>query len=82
MALPALPHGWAHLAGVLSGIKLYSVPIIIIKIYPTLSAAVGGQDGMDGSSCIWMMCSINRIRNQSQCLGIVLIVGDVGYYFS
>jgi len=47
MALRALPHCWAHLAGVSGGVKLYSGSIIIIKIYPALTAAVGGRDGMD-----------------------------------
>ena len=55
MALRALPHCWAHLAGVLGGVKLYSAPIIIIKISLALSAAVGGQDWMDGSRRLWMM---------------------------
>ena len=81
MALPALPHGWAHLAGVSGGEKIYSWSIIIIKIYPALPATVGGQNGMDGSSCIWMTCSINRIRHQSRCLGIVLIVAALDTTF-
>ena len=30
------------------GEKLYSGSTIIIKIYPALSLAIGGRDGMDG----------------------------------
>ena len=29
--------------------KMYSGSSIIIKIYPALSLAIGGRDGMDGS---------------------------------
>jgi hypothetical protein len=47
MALQALPRCWAHLAGVLVGVKLYSGSSIIINIYPALSAAMGGS-GRDG----------------------------------
>ena len=54
MALWVLPHCWAHLAGVLGRVKLYSVSIIIIKIYPAFSAFVGGWGGMDGSRRLWM----------------------------
>jgi hypothetical protein len=59
MALQALPRCWVHLAGVSGGVKSYSGFIIIIKIYPALSATVGGQDGMDCSRHLWMTCSIN-----------------------
>jgi hypothetical protein len=82
MALRALPRCWAHLAGVSGGVKLYSGSIIIIKIYPALSTAIGGRDGMDCSRRLWMTCSINRTRHQSRRLGIVLVVGDVGLLFS
>ena len=54
MALQVLPHCWVHLVGVLGGVKLYLVPIIIIKISLTLSAAVRGRDWMDGSRWLWM----------------------------
>jgi len=47
--LGALIHCWVHLAGVLGGEKAYSGSSIIIIIYPTLSPAIGGRDGMDGS---------------------------------
>ena len=40
---------WAQWAGVLGEENLYSGSSIIIKIYPALSLAIGGQDGMDGS---------------------------------
>jgi nitrate reductase NapE component len=81
MALWALPHCWAHLVGVSGRKKIYSWSIIIIKIYPALSAAVGGQDGMDCSRRLWMTCSIYGTCHQSQCLVLVLIVGNVGPFF-
>ena len=77
MALQALPRCWAHLAGVSSGVKLHLKSIIITKIYPALSAAIGGQYGMDCSRRLWITCFLNRTCHQSQCLGIVLAVGDV-----
>jgi len=80
MALGALPRCWALLAGVSGGIKLYLGFIIIIKIYPTLSTAVGGQDGMDCSRCLWMTCSIIRTHHRSWRLG-VLVVEDFGHIF-
>ena len=46
--LGALIHCWVHLAGVSGGEKTYSGSSIITKIYPTLSLAIGGRDGMDG----------------------------------
>ena len=46
------PHCWAHLAGISGGVKIYLGPSILIKIIPPLSAAIGGQDGMDGSKGI------------------------------
>ena len=69
MALQALPRCWAHLVGVLGGIKLHLKSIIIIKIYPALFAAIGGWDGMDCSRYLWMTYSINRTCHQSQVLG-------------
>ena len=48
------PHCWAHLAGISGGVKIYLGPSILIKIIPPLSAAIGGQDGMDGSRAYWM----------------------------
>ena len=78
MALRVLPHCWAHLAGFSGGVKLFLAPIVIIKIYPALSTAIGGQDGMDCRRRLRMMHSINRICHQSQRLGIVFVVGDVG----
>jgi hypothetical protein len=82
MALQALPRHWAHLAGVTGGVNLYTVSIIIIKIYPALSAAVGGRDGMDRSRRLWMTCSIYGTRHQSQRFVLVLAIGDVGPFFS
>jgi hypothetical protein len=46
--LGALIHCWVQLAGVSGGEKTYSGSRIIIKIYPALSLATGGRDGMDG----------------------------------
>ena len=76
MALRVLPRCWVHLAGVLGGVKLYSECIMIINIYPTLSAAVGRREGMDCNWCLRMRYSINRIPHQSQRLGVVLVTGD------
>jgi hypothetical protein len=77
MALRALPRCWVHLAGVSGGVKLYSESIIIINIYPALSAAIGRWEGMDCNWRLQMTCSINRIPHQSQHLGVVLVTGDV-----
>ena len=53
--MPGLPpHCWVHLVGVSGGQKIYLGSSIIIKNYPALSAAMGGQDGMDGSRAHWM----------------------------
>ena len=40
--------------GVLGGGKTHSGSCMIIKIYPALSLAIGGWDGMDGSGGHWM----------------------------
>ena len=82
MALQALPRCWAHLAGVPSGVKLHLKPIIILKIYPALFAAIGGRDGMDCSRRLWMTYSINRTHYQTRHLGIVFVIGDVGLFFA
>ena len=49
MSLQALPRCWVQLAGVSGEEKMYLGSSIMIKIYPTLSLAIGGRDGMDGS---------------------------------
>ena len=72
------PRCWARLAGFSGGLKLYSGSIIIIKIYPTLVAAVGAQEGMD---CSRMSCSIYSTRHQSWHLEIVLVGEDVRHVF-
>jgi hypothetical protein len=79
MAPRALPRCWAHLAGVLGGVKLHLRSTIIIKIYPALSAAIGGRYGMDCSRRVWMTCPIYRTRHQSRRLGIAL--GMLGCFF-
>ena len=56
--LGALTRCWVHLAGVSGGEKTYSGSIIVIKIYPTLSLAIGGRDGMDAGGAHWMTCAI------------------------
>jgi len=81
MALQVLPRCWAHLAGVSAGEKIYLRSSLTMKIYPTVSLAIGGRDGMDGRRRLWMTCSIYRIRHQSPALGIVLVIGDVGHTF-
>ena len=63
--LGALIHCWVHLAGVSGGEKTYIGSGIIIKIYPALSLAIGGRDGMDGSRGHWMTRSNYRTRHQS-----------------
>jgi len=67
MALRALPRCWVQLAGVSGGEKTYSGSSIIIKIYPALSPAIGGWDGMDGGRGHWMTRSNYRMWHQS-CL--------------
>jgi hypothetical protein len=75
--LGALIHCWVHLAGVLGGEKTYSGSSIIIKIYPALSLAIGGRDGMDGGGGHWMTHSNYRTRHQSWLSGRFLAVGRV-----
>jgi hypothetical protein len=53
--LGALIHCWVQLAGVSGGEKTYLGSSIIIKIYPALSLAIGGQDGMDGGA---LLCNL------------------------
>ena len=43
----ACPLCWEQLAAVLGGVKLYYGSSILIKNYPTLSAAIGRWDGVD-----------------------------------
>ena len=74
MALQALPHCWVHLVGVSGGEKTYLESIIIIKIYPALSLAIGGQDGMDAGDT-WMMCAIYSTHDT---WALAFIVGGVG----
>ena len=52
--LGALTGCWGQLAGVSGGEKTYLGSRIIIKIYPPLSAAIGGREGMDGGGGHWM----------------------------
>jgi hypothetical protein len=59
LMLGAPPHCWARLAGVSGGEKTYLGSCIIINIYPTLSAAIGERDGVDGGRALWMTCSNN-----------------------
>jgi len=54
LILGALIHCWAQLVGVSGGENSYSGSSIIIKIYPALSLAIGGRDGVDGSGALWM----------------------------
>ena len=75
--LGALIHCWMHLAGVSGGEKSYSGSSIIIKIYPALSLAIGGRDGMDGGGGHWMTCSIIRTRHQSWLSGRLLAIGCI-----
>ena len=73
--LGALTCCWVQLAGVSGGEKTYSGSSIIIKIYPALSLAIGGWDGMDGDRGHWMTRSNYRTRHQSWPSGCFLAVG-------
>jgi hypothetical protein len=73
--LGALIHYWAQLAGVSGREKTYSGSSIIIKIYPALSLAIGGRDGMDGGGGHWMTCSNYRTCHQAWLSGRFLAVG-------
>jgi len=73
--LGALIHCWVHLAGVSGGEKAYLGSSIIIIIYPTLSPAIGGRDGMDGSGGHWMTHSNYRTRHQLWLSGRFLAFG-------
>jgi hypothetical protein len=73
--LGVLIHCWVHLAGVSGREKTYSGSSIIIKIYPALSLAIGGRDGMDGGGGHWMTHSNYRTRHQSWLSGRFLAVG-------
>jgi hypothetical protein len=43
---------------------LYLGYSILIKIYPTLSAAIGGRDGMDGSKPNWMTLPEKEVSSE------------------
>jgi hypothetical protein len=75
--LGALIHCWVHLAGVSGREKTYLGSTIIIKIYPALSLAIGGREGMDGGGGHWMMCSNYRTRHHSWLSGRFLAVGCI-----
>jgi hypothetical protein len=69
--LGVLIHCWVLLVGVSGGGKMYSGSSIIIKIYPALSLAIGGRDGMDGGGGHWMTCSINSTPHPSWLSGLL-----------
>ena len=75
--LGALIHGWVQLAGVSGGEKMDSGSSILIIIYPALSLAIGGWDGMDCSGGHWMTCSNYRTRHQSWLSRHFLAVGCI-----
>ena len=50
----APPRCWARLAGVSGRIKMPLGSSILIIIYSTISATIGGRDGMDGGESQWM----------------------------
>ena len=68
LMLGAPIHVWVHLVEVLGGEKTYSGSTLIIKIYPALSLAIGGRDGMDGGGAHWMTHSNYSTRHQSLAL--------------
>ena len=55
----------AHLAGISGGVNFYLGSSIIIKNYCTLSTAIGGRDGMDGSRANWMVSFLGNIPNMA-----------------
>jgi hypothetical protein len=75
LMLGAPPHCWAHLAGVSGREKTYLGSWMIINIYPTLSAAIGGQDGVDAGGALWMTCSNYRTCHLLWLSGCFLAVG-------
>ena len=64
LMLGTLTRCWAQLAGLLGGEKTNLRSIIIIKISPAFSLAIGGRDGMDWGGGHWMTCSIISTRHQ------------------
>ena len=79
--LGALIHCWVQLVGVSCREKSYSGSGIIIKIYPTLSLATGGREGMDGGGGHWMTHSNYRTHHQSWLLGASSLLGLLGRDF-
>ena len=65
------------IGGGFRGGKTYSGSSIIIKIYPSLSLAIGGQDGMDGSGGHWMTHSNYRTCYPAWLSGRFLVVGCI-----
>ena len=63
LMLGALIHCWVQLVGVSGREKTYSGSCIIIIIYPALSHAIWGWDGVDGSGGHWMTQSNYRTRH-------------------
>ena len=58
--LGLLPHCWADLAGISGGKNIYlGSGIIIIIIYPALSAAIRGRHLMDGSRAFCLFESVD-----------------------
>jgi hypothetical protein len=74
-------HCWVQLAGPWGGKKTYLGSSIIIKIYPALSLAIGGGDGMDGGGGHWMTHSNYRTRHQTCLSGRFLAVGYIWWVF-
>ena len=81
MALRVLPRCWVHLAGVSGGEKIHLGSSILMKIYPVLSLAIGGRDGVDGSGGHWMTHSNYRTHHQSWLSGHFLAVGLIWWGF-
>ena len=73
---------WVDLAGISGGEKTYLGSSILINVYPALSAAIGGRDGMDCSGALWMTCSNYSTRHQSWLSGRFLTVGRIWRAFS
>jgi hypothetical protein len=60
----AASHYWAHLAGISVRETLYLGSSIIVIIYPGLSAAIWGRDGMDGSKPNWMTLPEKEVSSE------------------
>src|SRR6266567_7396401 len=84
------PRCWSHLAGVLSGVIIYSRSTVIIKIYPAISVAIWGRGGVDGTGYIWISLlsivlfgkTFPDLVQAVWLLWVKFAAGLVGFHFS